>query len=76
MNYLKNFLFQCTEGDCNRRFTTIYNLNTHIRLHWRPKKWLCSLQECSQAFGTRKELEVHLKTHKDVEAPFKYVYLF
>lgn len=62
---------QCTEKNCNRRFTTIYNLNTHLRLHKRPKCWMCALPECSQAFHTRRELEVHMKTHKEVEAPYK-----
>jgi uncharacterized Zn-finger protein len=52
-------LFQCTV--CRRKFTTLYNLNSHKKLHDRPNIYSCSIEQCSSEFQTQRELDNHLK---------------
>lgn len=51
--------FQCTV--CRRKFTTLYNLNSHKKLHDRPNTYSCSIEQCSSEFQTQRELDNHLK---------------
>ena len=68
------FSFQCKL--CNKRFTTIYNLNSHMKGHSRPCSEECPVESCGLKFQTRRELDKHLKTHEGVEKTYKYVEFF
>lgn len=68
-----NVLFQCSEPNCGRRFTTIYNLSSHQKLHLRPAQMVCPVESCGASFQTKRSLELHMKTHDVLHAPYKYV---
>ena len=60
---------QCQEAGCERRFTTIYNLNSHMKLHVRPLTEKC--QVCAEMFATRRALDVHMEqTHEESDKPY------
>jgi len=62
--------FQCPNPNCDRSFTTIYNLKTHQKLHQRPAVIECPVPECSNRFQTKRHLEVHMREHGSDHAPF------
>lgn len=69
---MKRIMLQCDIDGCSRTFTTVYNLNTHKRLHYRPCINECPLESCRQRFPTKKQLDLHLREHEnDVEKPYK-----
>ncbi|XP_063982404.1 zinc finger protein 543-like [Diachasmimorpha longicaudata] len=55
---------------CNRRFTTIYNLWTHEKLHSRPNRIACLVPSCLERFQTKRALEIHMKSHDQEHAPY------
>lgn len=57
--------------DCNKKFTTIYNLRTHLKQHERPMTEVCPIGGCEQKFQTRRDLDRHMKTHEGVEKTYK-----
>nr|CAD7445576.1 unnamed protein product [Timema bartmani] len=59
---------------CDKRFTTIYNLNAHIKLHRRPAEMACPVDKCKERFQTKRNMEVHMKTHDVQHAPYKCMY--
>nr|CAD7261030.1 unnamed protein product [Timema shepardi] len=59
---------------CDKRFTTIYNLNAHIKLHRRPAEMACPVDNCKERFQTKRNMEVHMKTHDVQHAPYKCMY--
>lgn len=67
-------LLQCRIKGCERRFTTIYNLNTHQKLHARPLEMVCPVETCGARFQTKRNLELHMKSHDRHHAPYKWVY--
>lgn len=62
--------YVCEVEGCNRRFTTIYNLWSHAKLHSRPNRILCQVPECQEKFQTKRALELHMKTHDQSHAPY------
>ena len=58
-NSLISLSLQCTV--CRRQFTTLYNLNSHKKLHDRPNIFTCSIEQCNADFQTQRELDNHLK---------------
>nr|CAD7429601.1 unnamed protein product [Timema monikensis] len=59
---------------CDKRFTTIYNLNAHIKLHRRPAEMACPVDDCKERFQTKRNMEIHMKTHDVQHAPYKCLY--
>ncbi|XP_015127557.1 uncharacterized protein LOC107048729 [Diachasma alloeum] len=55
---------------CNRRFTTVYNLWTHEKLHSRPNRIACLVPNCLERFQTKRALEIHMKSHDQEHAPY------
>lgn len=55
---------------CNRRFTTIYNLWSHEKLHSRPNRIVCQVPDCEEKFQTKRALELHMKSHDQRHAPY------
>lgn len=66
-----SFLLQCDFPGCGRRFTTVYNLNTHKKLHERPCTQECP--ECGLKFPTMRKLDLHLKNHIGAQKTYKWV---
>jgi uncharacterized Zn-finger protein len=67
-----NFL-QCEVPGCNRKFTTIYNLKSHMRLHERPCNEHCPEAGCGESFPTKRLLEQHMKIHNGNQKTFQSV---
>lgn len=62
--------FMCEEEGCGRSFTTIYNLNSHRNLHKRPQ-FSCPAPDCRRSFANRRKMQLHLREHGDIDAPYK-----
>ena len=63
---------QCHHPGCGRKFTTIYNLNTHLKLHERPCTEPCPEEGCGMSFPTKRQLDIHLRTvHQYEDHTFK-----
>lgn len=62
--------YVCEEEGCNRRFTTVYNLWSHMKLHTRPNHIVCQVPNCDEKFQTKRALEVHMKSHDQRHAPY------
>jgi hypothetical protein len=67
---LKKKDYICSTPGCKRRFTTIYNLASHEKLHTRPNRIVCQVPECMAKFQTKRALETHMKTHDESLAPY------
>lgn len=61
----------CDFEGCSRRFTTVYNLNTHKKRHKWPNSLMCPAEGCEMTFANRRKMELHLRVHEDIEAPYK-----
>lgn len=60
--------FPCTKASCLSRCKTLKNLHAHLRTHEPPKdEGLKELQcqKCLKNFSTRKQLTLHLYTHRE-----------
>lgn len=62
--------YVCEVQGCNRRFTTIYNLWSHEKLHSRPNRVVCHVPDCHEKFQTKRALELHMKSHDQSHAPY------
>ncbi|XP_075533733.1 uncharacterized protein LOC142566743 [Dermacentor variabilis] len=62
--------FTCDVVGCGQHFTTVYNLRAHMKLHGRPT-FGCLSPGCSQVFGTRRKMELHLREHQELDAPYR-----
>ena len=63
------FCFQCST--CGKHFSTIYNLNSHLRLHDRPLNEVCTVEGCGEMFPTKRQLDMHMKNHEGLEKTYK-----
>ncbi|KAG1650413.1 Zinc finger X-linked protein ZXDB [Nymphon striatum] len=61
--------FTCEIENCNKQYTTIYNLKAHMKHHNRPFNVCCTV--CDQKFPSIRSMEIHLKEHKEAEAPYQ-----
>merc|ERR1712228_277245 len=60
--------YVCSYGECQKRFTTKYNLDRHIKRHLGIKNHKCS--HCNKTFVTKHDLTKHIRTHTG-EKPFE-----
>ena len=65
--------FQCSVEGCGRKFTTVYNLNSHVRLHERPCSEVCPEPGCGASFPTKRKLDLHMKNHAGAVKTYKWV---
>ncbi|XP_064477572.1 uncharacterized protein LOC135391291 [Ornithodoros turicata] len=62
--------FMCEVEGCGRSFTTVYNLKSHRNLHKRPQ-FTCPAPDCRASFANRRRMQLHLREHGEIDAPFK-----
>ncbi|XP_054263140.1 metal regulatory transcription factor 1-like [Macrosteles quadrilineatus] len=61
--------FQCEYNGCERRYTTVGNLRTHMKTHKGEYKFKCAQPNCGKAFLTSYSLKIHVRVHTKVK-PF------
>ncbi|KAF9581123.1 hypothetical protein BGW38_001975, partial [Lunasporangiospora selenospora] len=60
----------CPEPDCDKSFSRLFNLRSHMRTHSKARPFVCS--SCNFAFSRRHDRDRHAKKHLS-EKPYKCV---
>jgi uncharacterized Zn-finger protein len=62
-------LFHCMMGDCNKSYSTKFNLKRHVEVfHLKQRKHHCEV--CNQCFVSQQNLREHSFIHQDIK-PYK-----
>ena len=65
-------LYHCMMGDCNKSYSTKFNLKRHVEVfHLNHKKHLC--KTCNQLFVSQQNLREHSFIHMNIK-PYKCPY--
>ena len=55
--------FECTHTGCQREYTTLGNLKTHLKTHEGQFSHKCDFPGCGKAFLSSHRLKIHIRVH-------------
>lgn len=64
--------FECVYDGCERRYTSMGNLKTHMKVHEGRYNFRCDYEECDKAFLSSYSLKIHRRVHTG-EKPYPCV---